>query len=76
MNTTRARLTKAQFNELLNQHAGTGYAFIKMNDSTVKILEIYVGKNGTWRTGLDGQNLIERLGEIAIELAQEEDNEN
>jgi len=68
--------TKAQFNELLNQHTGTGYVFIKMDDRTVRMLEIYVSKNGIWRTGLDGQNLIERLGEIAIELTMGEDNEN
>ena len=63
--------TKAQLNKLLNQHTGTGYMLIKMNDSTIKILEVYVGKNGTWRTGLNGYSLIDRLSEIAIELNDE-----
>ena len=46
------KLTKKQFNELLNQHTGTGYLLIKMNDSTIKILDIHLARNGSWRTGL------------------------
>ena len=65
------KLTKAQFNELLNQHTGTGYMFIKMNDSTVKMLDVSVGRNGTWRTGLNGYSLVDRLSEIATELNNE-----
>jgi len=65
------KLTKTQFNELLNQHTGTGYMLIKMNDSTIKILEVYVGKNSTWRTGLNGYSLLDRLSEITIELTDE-----
>ena len=65
------KLTKAQFNELLNQHTGTGYMLIKMNDTTIKILEISLGKNGTWRTGQDGYSLLDRLSEITIELTDE-----
>jgi len=64
----KMKLTKAQFKELLNQHTGTGYMLIKMNDSTVKMLEVSVGRNGTWRTGLNGYSLLDRLSEIAIEL--------
>ena len=64
-------LSKTQFNELLNQHTGTGYMFIKMNDSTMKMLEVSLGRNGTWRTGLNGYSLLDRLSEIAIELNDE-----
>jgi len=67
------KLTKTQLNELLNQHTGTGYFLLKMNDSTVKMLEVYVGRNGTWRTGLNGQSLVERLNEISTELAETEE---
>jgi len=65
------KLTKTQFNDLLNQHTGTGYMLIKMNDTTIKILEISLGKNGTWRTGQDGYSLLDRLSEITIELTDE-----
>jgi len=65
------KLTKTQFNELLNQHTGTGYMLLKTNDTTVKILEVSVGRNGTWRTGLNGYSLLDRLSEIAIELTDE-----
>ena len=64
--------TKAQLNKLLNQHTGTGYFFIKMSDTTVKILEISLAKNGTWRTVLDYMSLVDRLTEIAIELTEED----
>ena len=65
------KLTKAQLNKLLNQHTGTGYMLIKMNDTTIKILEVSVGRNSTWRTGLNGYSLIDRLSEIATELNDE-----
>uniref|UniRef100_A0A6M3Y4F6 Uncharacterized protein n=1 Tax=viral metagenome TaxID=1070528 RepID=A0A6M3Y4F6_9ZZZZ len=65
------KLTKTQLNKLLNQHTGTGYMLIKMNDTTIKILEVSVGRNGTWRTGLNGYSLLDRLSEIATELNDE-----
>jgi len=65
------KITKTQFNELLNQHTGTGYMLIKMNDTTIKILDVSLAKNGTWRTGLNGDSLIDRLSEITIELTDE-----
>lgn len=65
------RLAKAQFNDLLNQHTGTGYLIIKMNDTTIRMLEVYLGKNGIWCTGLNGQKLLDRLSEITIELTDE-----
>ena len=65
------KITKTQLNELFNQHTGTGYMLIKMNDTTIKILEVSLAKNGTWRTGLDGSPLLNRLSEITIELTDE-----
>ena len=65
------KLTKTQFNELLNQHTGTGYMLIKMNDTTIKILEVSLAWNDTWRTGLDGSSLLDRLSEITVELTDE-----
>ena len=65
------KLTKKQFNELLNQHTGTGYLLIKMNDSTIKILDIYLARNGSWRTGLKGEKLSDRLSDIITELGED-----
>jgi len=65
------QLTKAQFNELLNQHTGTGYMIIKMNDSTVRLLDISLGKSGNWCAGLNGGKLLDKLSEITIELINE-----
>jgi len=67
------KLTKTQLNKLLNQHTGTGYMLIKMNDTTIRMLDVSVGRNGTWRTGLNGYSLIDRLGEIATELKEGEE---
>jgi len=65
------QLTKAQFNELLNQHTGTGYMLIKMSDSTIRILDISLGKSGNWVAGLNGEKLLDKLSEITIELTDE-----
>lgn len=62
------RLTKAQFNDLLNQHIGTGYLVFKMNDTTIRLLDISLGKNGIWFAGLNGEKLIDTLSAITIEL--------
>ena len=70
------KLTKTQFNKLLNQHTGTGYMLIKMNDTTIKILEVSIGRNGTWGTGFNGYSLLDRLSEIAIELTDEREDDD
>ena len=62
------KLTKAQLNELLNQHTGTGYLVIKTNDKTVHIADIGIGKNGNWYIGLDGKSLDKGLQNLASEL--------
>jgi len=61
------KLTKHQQKKLLNQGAGTGYMFLKINDSTYRILEVNVGRDGkTFYTG--GQKLIDRLDEMSVEM--------
>jgi len=62
------KLTKTQFNDLLNQHTGTGYIMLKMSDSTVHIADISVNEKGNWFIGLDSKPLAQKLADIAKEV--------
>ncbi len=66
------KLTKTQINELLNQHTGTGYMIVKLNDKTIRISDIGISKNGNWYIGLDGKPLQQGLVSLANELLEVE----
>ena len=64
------KLTRTQFNELLNQHTGTGYLIIKTADYNIHIADIGIGKNGQWYIGLDGKSIDKGLQDIAKEIIE------
>lgn len=66
------KLTKAQSNELFNQHCGTGYIFIKTSFNTYHIADISIGKKGDWYIGLDSRPLVQGLDDIAKEITDTE----
>lgn len=66
------KLTKTQFTELLNQHTGTGYLLVKLDNKTIRISHINIAKNGTWHIGLDGRPLEQGLKDIENDLIFDE----
>lgn len=65
------KLTKTQFRQLLNQHTGTGYMLVKMDNRTIRIVDLHIGRDGKWYMGLDGKPMEQGLKDIEQDLIYE-----
>ena len=62
------KLTKTQHKKLLDTHRGTGYMIFKLNDSTIRLVPINLGKDDkTFYIG--NKKLVDYLEEFKIEEA-------
>jgi hypothetical protein len=63
------KLTKAQLNEMLNLHIGTGDIIIKTAASNIRIIPINLGANENWYAA-NGNPLESYLAMLADEIIQ------
>ena len=56
--TKRLKITKGQFNQLLQQHVGTGFIALKSGKNEALTIEVYIGRDGVLRRIANGKPLL------------------
>jgi len=62
------KLTKAQLNDLLNQHIGTGYIIVNTDTKNIRIASLNLGRNGEWYAGDNFRPLANYMVDLSREI--------